>query len=80
MESKLINFELELKFATKIHKLIYNKIFNSEIFLPWQSDLEYKLLGVDILVNKLSCKIIYFTGKFINRITNMSPVYYQKKE
>jgi len=39
-----------LKLATKllIHKLIYNLIFNSEIFLPWQSHLEYKQRGVGI--------------------------------
>jgi len=51
MQLELINFELELKISTKnlIHKLIYHFIFfNSEIFLSWQSNLEYKLLGVGI--------------------------------
>jgi len=48
MELELIN--LELKFATKKLNPQINWAFNflSEIFLPWQSYLEYKLLGVGI--------------------------------
>ena len=49
MELELINFELELKFPTKKINPQINLPFNIlEIFLPWQSYLEYKLLGVGI--------------------------------
>ena len=44
MEFELINFELELKFPTKNTQI--NLPFNSKIFLPCQSSLEYKLLRV----------------------------------
>ena len=47
MELEWINLE----FATKntIHKVIYHLIIlNSEIYLPWQSYLNYKLLRVGI--------------------------------
>ena len=39
---------LELEFATKIFNPHINLPFNSEICLPRQSCLEYKLLGVSI--------------------------------
>ena len=38
---------IEVSYKKKlIYKLIYHLIFNSEIFFPWQSYLEYKLFGV----------------------------------
>jgi len=43
---KLINLELKLKFLTKTFNPPINLLFNSKIFLSWQSYLEYKLLGV----------------------------------
>ena len=46
MELELIN--LELKFATKNKSK--NLFFNSEIFIPCQSYLEYQLLGVPTLI------------------------------
>jgi len=46
MELELM--KLELKFATKIFNPQINLPFNSEIILPWQSYLEYKLLWVGI--------------------------------
>ena len=39
---------LELKFATKKFNPQINLLFNLEIFLPWQSYLEYKLSRVGI--------------------------------
>ena len=51
MELEFNNFELELKFPTKKLNPQINlpfNFFNSEIFLPWQSYLEYKLLRVGI--------------------------------
>ena len=41
---ELIN--LELKFTTKKWNWQINLSFNSEIFLPWQTYLEYKLFAV----------------------------------
>jgi len=46
---KMELMKLELKFATrKLNPKINLQFFNSEIFLPWQSHLEYKLFGVGI--------------------------------
>ena len=50
MELELKILESELKFPTKINPQINLPFifFNSEIFLPWQSYLNYQLLGVGI--------------------------------
>ena len=44
MALELISFKLELKFPTKY----FNRQINLEIFLLWQSYLEYKLIGAGI--------------------------------